>query len=478
MSKHSEIIGSFIRRGNYPIEADYVFANEAVLKEFYSDPIQSAILHKGLLKVVENDGEGNQALYWVTKKQTNDELEFTKLISGNFVQTIVPQIEELIQRLDNEIKERQSGDSAIWGTINPTIIPEELNSILDLSNAVKDIQEELEALQDGALDGLVEESYYDADKEALIITFKLNNGNIEKLSIPFTNLIREWEPDNSHPSKVVEITREEVYSGGADKLSADVRISTKVNNILEKDGNSLFVQGTTDNIDHNGTALSTIIKRLQKRITALEEFIEDCGCGDGGGGGGTVITPINILSFTSDITLANELGATINPTFTWAYNTSSVDSQTLNNITVDNGLRTYQLTGISSDTTVKLFASYRGYTASAELKFTFAPRVYYGGHSQDNLTNIKELPNTQLGASVDDAKFNCEGGKYAYYAIPSSLKDKVIFYVDDTNPDATVTSYSTYNTTIVNANGDSIEYTVFKLDNLHNTQFELDIKVD
>ena len=95
-----------------------------------------------------------------------------------------------------------------------------------------------------------------------------------------------------------------------------------------------------------------------------------------------------------------------------------------------------------------------------------------------NLTNIKELPNTQLGASVDDAIFNCEGGKYAYYAVPASLKNKVVFYVDDTNPDATVTSYSTYNTTIVNDNGNSIEYTIFKLDNLHNTQFELDIKVD
>ena len=476
MSKYSEVIGSFIRRGNYPLEADYIFSNESELKAFYQDPVQNSILHKGFLKVVENDGTGNQALYWVTKKKTNDELEFTKLISGDFVQSVVPQIEELIWRLDNEIKERQSNDSIIWGTINPTIIPEGLNSILDLSNAVREIQKKLEEPQDGIVDSSIEESYYDSDKEALIIIFKLNNGNTEKLSIPFTNLIREWEPDNNHPSKVVEITREEVYSGGSDKLSADVRISTKVNNILEKDGNSLFVQGTTDNIDHNGTALSTIIKRLQKRISALEEFIEDCGCGEGSGG--TVITPISILNFTADTILANELGAVINPTFTWSYNTSSVDSQTINNVVIDNSLRTHQLTGISSDTTIKLVASYKGYTASAELKFTFAPRIYYGGHSQDNLTNIKELPNTQLGASVDDAIFNCEGGKYAYYAVPASLKNKVVFYVDDTNPDATVTSYSTYNTTIVNDNGNSIEYTIFKLDNLHNTQFELDIKVD
>lgn len=472
MSKYSELIGSFVRMGNFPMEANYVFENETALKEFYSDPIQNATLHKGLLKVVEDDGTGKQALYWVTKKQTNNDLEFTKLISGEFIQNIVPQIETLIQSLQDEIKERQNGDYAIWGTVNPTIISEDLNSILDLSNAVKDIQEYLNTTNESTLDGVVEEAYYDSDKESLILAFRLSEDRIQRLSIPFTNLIREWEPDNNHPNKVVEITREEVYSGGADKLSADVRISTKVNNILEKDGNTLFVQGTSDNIDHNGTALSTIIKRLQKRITALEEFIEDCGCGEGGGGG-TVITPISILGFTSDTPLTNDLGSVINPTFTWSYNTAGVDVQTLNGITIDNTLRSKQLTGISTDTTVILYASYKGYTAQAELRFTFSPRVYYGGHSQDNLTNIKELPSTQLGASIDDAKFNCEGGKYAYYAVPASLKDKVSFVTDDTNPDSNVISYTTYNTTV-----DSIEYTVFKLDNIHNTQFEMDIKVN
>ena len=95
MSKYSEVIGSFIRRGDYPLEADYIFASETALKEFYSDPVQYATLHKGLLKVVEDDGTGKQALYWVTKKQTNNDLEFTKLISGDIVSEITPKINEL-----------------------------------------------------------------------------------------------------------------------------------------------------------------------------------------------------------------------------------------------------------------------------------------------------------------------------------------------------------------------------------------------
>jgi hypothetical protein len=78
MSQYSEMMGSFIRTGNYPMEANYVFATEAALKEFYNNPINATTLHKGLLKIVEDDGDGNQALYWVVPNNTS--LEFIKLI--------------------------------------------------------------------------------------------------------------------------------------------------------------------------------------------------------------------------------------------------------------------------------------------------------------------------------------------------------------------------------------------------------------
>mgnify|MGYP003449073145 FL=1 len=65
MSQYSEMMGSFIRTGNYPMEANYVFPTEAALKEFYSDPINATTIHKGLFKIVENGGDGKKALYWV-----------------------------------------------------------------------------------------------------------------------------------------------------------------------------------------------------------------------------------------------------------------------------------------------------------------------------------------------------------------------------------------------------------------------------
>lgn len=467
MSKYSEVIGSFIRRGDYPLEADYIFASETALKEFYSDPVQYATLHKGLLKVVEDDGTGKQALYWVTKKQTNNDLEFTKLISGDIVSEITPKINELVSKLEEEIKERQNGDSAIWGTTNPTIIPDNLNSILDLSEAFIKLKEEVEQGSIGELEGLVSEAYYNPDIESLVIVFALDNGKTRKLSIPLTNLIREWEPDNHHSSKVVEITRDEVYSGGADKLSADVRISTRIDNILEKDGNTLFVQGTTDNIDHNGTPLNIVLKRLNKRITELEKIIEECGCGEE-----DVVIPLSIISFASNYDSINEYGLAINPTFTWAYNTSKVDSQTLNNEMVDVNSRSKQLTGITQDTKITLYASYKGYSDSKELEFKFVPRIYFGPHVSDNLTSVTEL-NSHLG-EISGGSFDCSGGKYAYVAVPTEFKNRIKFIVSSLEVD----SYTTSNISVINSNNKTVEYTLFKLDNKQFGQFNMDIKIN
>ena len=45
MSQYSEMMGSFIRTGNYPLEANYIFPTEAALKEFYNDPLNKSTIH-------------------------------------------------------------------------------------------------------------------------------------------------------------------------------------------------------------------------------------------------------------------------------------------------------------------------------------------------------------------------------------------------------------------------------------------------
>ena len=356
-----------------------------------------------MLKVVENDGDGNQALYWVTRKETNDELEFTKLITSKSDETIA----DLITRLEQEIKDRKTADDAIWGSVDHTSVPEDLNSLKDIAEEITKIREHLgnldstdEELQsnidkvqaeldktqegvglgeDGAyvpdtettylkdstsvmdslrkldelvnhaihfnwvtledtpsieldidrqitgttisgnvkvstdsgngitikndglfykltteyLDGLltikvndnvigqhqiglsaiVEDAKYDPDTEELVIVFKLLTGDEQVVRIPVGTLIREWEVDNSIPDKVVELEKVLSLGTGADKLSADVRLHIAKDNILVKEGNALYVKGTSDNITHDSKALDVVISELQSDIDShLKDF--------------------------------------------------------------------------------------------------------------------------------------------------------------------------------------------------------------
>lgn len=448
MSEFSQTYGSFIRTGNYPLEANYIFSSEEELINYYSDQIQSTLLHQGLFKVV---GKGeHQALYWIVKE--GEQLVFKKLIEQIDRNTIYQDLTDLNNKLQEEIDNRteseqklsealttaiekldklhnefnaaigvedqdiieylrtlpyssltelsqtlnhflneiDSTDAAIntfkelqsflegitdsdklinllsnlknelLGSPNPTLntlrkIEDAITTLTQITkNREDNIQAELNdtqsaiglnqdgsyspdtstnylqtatsvmnalrtldslihtALSDIALEkedsdtialvisktengnkirgdiklsnttgnqlvakadglynsveldyqfgilklkvngniissytlgfsSLVEDAYYDTATENIVITFKLLDNTSQTIRIPVGNLIREWEPDNTYPDKVVELTREESYGGGVDRLSADVRLSTQVDNLLVKDGNTLYV---------------------------------------------------------------------------------------------------------------------------------------------------------------------------------------------------------------------------------------------
>lgn len=116
MNKHSELIGSFIRRTNSPIEADYIFKSEQELIDFYKLPENEAILHEGLFKIViEND---SQYLYWVINE--GEGLKFAKLIEVGAQDTI----EGIIKDLEEEINKREELEEFV-DDINDRLIVEE-----------------------------------------------------------------------------------------------------------------------------------------------------------------------------------------------------------------------------------------------------------------------------------------------------------------------------------------------------------------
>ena len=145
MGQYSELIGSFKRMGNFPLEADYIFNSEEELKDFYSQEENAVLLHRGLFKIVADPNSNNQTLYWVNRKETNNDLELKKLLSFSDINSLESELTDLNNRLNQEIEDRKIADKAIWGTEDKTQVPDDLNSLFDLANAVIELKESIQS---------------------------------------------------------------------------------------------------------------------------------------------------------------------------------------------------------------------------------------------------------------------------------------------------------------------------------------------
>ena len=134
------------------------------------------------------------------------------------------------------------------------------------------------------ISNMVSDAFYDSTAENIVIDFNLADGTTDTVRIPVGNLIREWDVNNDNPTKVVELTREEVFGDGPDKLSADVRISTQSDNILQKDGNTLYVgkgaiiaeinESIDDLREELNTAITNAVTLEANRAIAKEDALE------------------------------------------------------------------------------------------------------------------------------------------------------------------------------------------------------------
>lgn len=86
MSQYSETMGSFIRTGDYPLEADYIFNSVDELKEYCKN--NQDVLHKGLLKVVLDEKTQRKIVLYIIADLGNDCLEPKELISGSSLDDI------------------------------------------------------------------------------------------------------------------------------------------------------------------------------------------------------------------------------------------------------------------------------------------------------------------------------------------------------------------------------------------------------
>lgn len=138
MSQYSEMMGSFIRTGDYPMEANYIFSSEDELRAFYADELNNTTLHKGLLKIVSSGD--SQTLYWVV--EVEGELQFKPLIQEGSIDKLFDRLAQIRNDLNQEISDRKNSILKIIGTDDMSEFHNQLDNLLAISNAIVDLQKQ------------------------------------------------------------------------------------------------------------------------------------------------------------------------------------------------------------------------------------------------------------------------------------------------------------------------------------------------
>lgn len=120
---------------------------------------------------------------------------------------------------------------------------------------------------------------------------------------------------------------------------------------------------------------------------------------------------------------------------------------------------------ITAETRISVAAQYEGRSKTAEIYYRFKYKKYWGTSSKSTLTNSDIL--ALRGSTWADSRtmgattFDCTGGKYVYYVIPSSLGTPEFWVGGLKNTDVVTTS-----ATVTNASGGSTTYSIMRLANI------------
>lgn len=131
---------------------------------------------------------------------------------------------------------------------------------------------------------------------------------------------------------------------------------------------------------------------------------------------------------------------------------------------------------ITSNTSVAVKATYGSQTATKTVSYAFKYKKYWGTSASATLTNANILAltgNTWADSRAMNAtNFDCTGGKYPYYVIPTSIASGLEWWVGGLkNTDVTSSVIN-----LTNASGATESYTVFRLNNIQTGVLSIQFK--
>ena len=168
-----------------------------------------------------------------------------------------------------------------------------------------------------------------------------------------------------------------------------------------------------------------------------------------------------------------EKGSTQTINLSWSYD-RDVTSQSVNGEPMTIGIRAKQYKDVTSDTTYTLSAVYNGETYMDSTVVRFRLKKYYGVSDHETLTNgeIWALTSSWAERSLRSTAFDCSGGKYPYYILPTSMISDIQFWIGGLrNSDWTEEVRS-----VTNVYGYTESYTIFRLNSIQTGVLNIEVK--
>ena len=168
-----------------------------------------------------------------------------------------------------------------------------------------------------------------------------------------------------------------------------------------------------------------------------------------------------------------EKGSTQTISLSWSYD-RDITSQSINRKTVAVDIRTKQYEGITTDTTYALSAVSNGQTYTKSISVGFKLKKYYGVSVHESLTNeeILLLPSLWAERAQTPTVFDCSGGKFPYYILPTSMVSDIQFWIGGLRNSDWIEEIRE----ITNAYGYTEGYTIFRLNSIQTGVLNIEVK--
>lgn len=419
------------------------------LKNKISKLNESVVLFKSTLSFVPN-----QILTAEEMNQLVSDINFVENNLGTVNEEITQRLESIdstintinsnIETIDTNIVDIKSDLSKIFTTLV------ELRTDIDLiDSGVKELTSNLSTLSQN-LNDVVKR----VDKTETDITTLTTNVN--KLTNDLSNLDTRVDATETNIIQINEDldTIEQNYTA----------LKQKVDNL--KLTSSL---GELTNVDESADETLKVDALLVKQ-KGSDKWIPD----------NTLISTVNTLMekvfpFTMTLTGGGtyEKGSSNSVVLRWTYD-RDITYQEINREELDISLRTKTYNNVTENTIYKLIAIYNSKEYEKSVSATFNIKKYYGVSEKTSLTNdeIKALTSTWASKALATTKFDCTGGKYPYYIIPTSLANNITFYING----FANSNWSTEVKNVINNYGYSESYTIYRLNTIQTGILNIEVR--